>query len=97
MEERRREEQSKMSEDATRLMKERKNRVLPEQNMDEDVTFLSVRHPSFGTIRRLFNKEVTMNSCYDCVGSLREQPMYFNLIDPSVAFVSDSSKVVEYG
>ena len=39
MEERRREEQSKMSEDATRLMKERKNRVLPEQNMDEDVTF----------------------------------------------------------
>ena len=38
-----------------------------------------------------------MNSCYDCVGSLREQPMYFNLIDPSVAFVSDSSKVVEYG
>ena len=97
MEERRREEQSKMSEDATRLMNERKNSVLPEQNMDEDVTFLSVRHPSFGTIRRLFNKEVTMNSCYDCVGSLREQPMYFNLIDPSVAFVSDSSKVVEYG
>ena len=46
---------------------ERKNRVLPEQNMDEDVTFLSVRHPSFGTIRRLFNKEVTMNSCYDCI------------------------------
>ena len=67
MEERRREEQSKMSEDATRLMNERKNRVLPEQNMDEDVTFLSVRHPSFGTIRRLFNKEVTMNSCYDCI------------------------------
>ena len=67
MEERRREEQSKMSEDATRLMNECKNRVLPEQNMDEDVTFLSVRHPSFGTIRRLFNKEVTMNSCYDCI------------------------------
>ena len=67
MEERRREEQSKMSEDATRLMNERKNRVLPEQNMDEDVTFLSVRHPLFGTIRRLFNKEVTMNSCYDCI------------------------------
>ena len=67
MEERRREEQSKMSEDATRLMNERKNSVLPEQNMDEDVTFLSVRHPSFGTIRRLFNKEVTMNSCYDCI------------------------------
>ena len=97
MEERRREEQSKMSEDATRLMKERKNRVLPEQNMDEDVTFLSVQHPSLGTIRRLFNKEVIMNSCYDWVGSLREQPMYFNLIDPSGAFVSDSSKVVEYG
>lgn len=96
MEERRREEQTKMSEDATRLMNERNN-VFPEQNMDEDVTFLSVRHPSFRTIRRLFNKEVTMNSCYDCVGSLREQPMYFNLIDPSVAFVSDSSKVVEYG
>ena len=67
MEERRREEQSKMSEDATRLMNECKNSVLPEQNMDEDVTFLSVRHPSFGTIRRLFNKEVTMNSCYDCI------------------------------
>ena len=67
MEERRREEQSKMSEDATRLINERKNSVLPEQNMDEDVTFLSVRHPSFGTIRRLFNKEVTMNSCYDCI------------------------------
>ena len=96
MEERRREEQTKMSEDATRLMNERNN-VFPEQNMDEDVTFLSVRNPSFRTIRRLFNKEVTMNSCYDCVGSLREQPMYFNLIDPSVAFVSDSSKVVEYG
>ena len=96
VEERRREEQTKMSEDATRLMNERNN-VFPEQNMDEDVTFLSVRHPSFRTIRRLFNKEVTMNSCYDCVGSLREQPMYFNLIDPSVAFVSDSSKVVEYG
>lgn len=96
MEERRREEQTKMSEDATRLMNERNN-VFPEQNMDEDVTFLSVRHPSFRTIRRLFNKEVTMNSCYDCVGSLREQPMYFNLIDPSGAFVSDSSKVIEYG
>ena len=67
MEERRREQQTKMSEDATRLMNELKNRVLPEQNMDEDVTFLSVRHPSFGTIRRLFNKEVTMNSCYDCI------------------------------
>ena len=67
MEERRREEQKKMSENATRLMNELKNRVLPEQNMDEDVTFLSVRHPSFGTIRRLFNKEVTMNSCYDCI------------------------------
>lgn len=66
MEERRREEQTKMSEDATRLMNERNN-VFPEQNMDEDVTFLSVRHPSFGTIRRLFNKEVTMNSCYDCI------------------------------
>lgn len=96
MEERRREQQTKMSEDATRLMNERNN-VFPEQNMDEDVTFLSVQHPSLGTIRRLFNKEVTMNSCYDWVGSLREQPMYFNLIDPSVAFVSDSSKVVEYG
>lgn len=38
MEERRREEQTKMSEDATRLMNERNN-VFPEQNMDEDVTF----------------------------------------------------------
>ena len=38
-----------------------------------------------------------MNSCYDWVGSLREQPMYSNLIDPSGAFVSASSKVVEYG
>ena len=42
VEERRREEQTKMSEDATRLMNERKNRVLPEPNMDEDVTSLSV-------------------------------------------------------
>ena len=67
MEERRREQQTKMSEDATRLMNKLKNRVLPEQNMDEDVTFLSVQHPSLGTIRRLFNKEVTMNSCYDCI------------------------------
>ena len=39
MEERRREQQTKISEDATRLMNELKNRVLPEQNMDEDVTF----------------------------------------------------------
>ena len=39
MEERRREQQTKMSEDATHLMNELKNRVLPEQNMDEDVTF----------------------------------------------------------
>ena len=39
MEERRREQQTKMSEDATRQMNELKNRVLPEQNMDEDVTF----------------------------------------------------------
>ena len=97
VEERRREEQTKMSEDATRLMNERKNRVLPEPNMDEDVTSLSVRHPALGTTGRLFNKEVTMNSCYDWVGSLREQPMYSNLIDPSGAFVSASSKVVEYG
>ena len=93
MKERRREEQTKISEDVTRLMNERKNRVLPEPNMDEDMTFLSVRHPAFGTIRRLFNKEVTMNSCYDWVGSLREQPMYFNLIDPSGAFVSASAKL----
>ena len=97
MEERRREERTKMSEDATRLRNERKNRVLPEQNMNEDMTFLSVRHPSLGTILRLFNKEVTMNSCYDWVGSLREQPMYFDFIDPSGPFVSVSSKVVEYG
>ena len=71
--------------------------VLPEPNIDGDVTFLSIRHPALGTVLRLFNKEVTMNSCYDWVGSLREQPMYFNLIDSSGCFVSASSKVVEYG
>ena len=71
-EESRREEQTKMSEDSTRVMNERKNRVLPELNMDEDVTFLSVRHPALGTARTLFNKEVTMSSRYDWVGSLRE-------------------------
>ena len=51
MKERRKEEQTKISGDAIRLMNEYKNRVLPVPNMDGEVTFLSVRHPDLETIR----------------------------------------------
>ena len=71
--------------------------MIPEPDIGNDVICLSVRHPELGTIRRLFKENVTMNYCYDWVGSLHKYPMHFRLIDPKGTSVDPSWKAKYFG
>ena len=86
-------EELETSETAIHLQLQRKRRVIP----GPDVICFSVRHPDLGTIRRLFKENVTMNYCYDWVGSLHKYPMHFCLIDPKGTSVDPSWKAKDFG
>lgn len=61
------------------LQKERKMRVPAEPSLEDPHAVISVRHPSMGTIRRIFPSKSTCNSIYDWVGSISPKPMYYRI------------------
>ena len=90
-------EEMKTSEIAIHLQLQRKRRVIPEPHIGNYAICLSVRHPESGTIRKLFKENVTMNYCYDWVGSLHNYPMHFRLIDLKGTSVDLSWKAKDFG
>ena len=81
--------------DGLRLMNERLRRKTPlEPDISQGPCVISVRHTSFGLVRRLFDKESLMVDVYNWVGSLCQNPKYFELRDRPNKVV-DSKKKVE--
>ena len=61
------------------LKMSRMNRVLPEPALQEPHVIVSVRHPTFGVVRRAFPPNCTVMALYDWVGSLSTRPEHFAL------------------
>lgn len=53
---------------------------LDEPNISDDNVVLSVRHPEFGTLRRIFKCDVTMSCVYDWIGYKSPYLMNFDLL-----------------
>ena len=61
------------------LMNKRKEKTPKEPDKSQGPCVISVRHVSFGLIRRLFDRESLMIDVYNWVGSLSPKPKYFEL------------------
>ena len=61
------------------LMNKRKEKTPKESDKSQGPCVISVRHVSFGLIRRLFDRESLMIDVYNWVGSLSPKPKYFEL------------------
>ena len=50
--------------------------------LDEDCQVVAVQHAKLGKVLRLFRPHETMQSVYDCVGSISHDPCFFKLCEP---------------
>ena len=83
--------------EANSLLLLRKSRVYPEPDVSEDVLVISVRHPDFGTLRRIYHHDATMNQVYDWIGSKAAFPMHFKLFTRSIySAIQPSEQVSGY-
>ena len=57
----------------------RKSRLSLEPGLEEEHYVISVRHPEFGLVTRLFKPNDTMSAAYDYIGSLSPDPEFFHL------------------
>eukprot|EP00111_Clytia_hemisphaerica_P014741 TCONS_00043449-protein len=88
---------SKDEEVLKKLQQDRLSRVLPEPELIEEHTVISVRHKTLGTKRRLFPQNATFANVYDWVGSLSEIPKFFGLHIPNQRTVQCWEKVESFG
>uniref|UniRef100_A0A7M6DLE0 UBX domain-containing protein n=1 Tax=Clytia hemisphaerica TaxID=252671 RepID=A0A7M6DLE0_9CNID len=88
---------SKDEEVLKKLQQDRLSRVLPEPELIEEHTVISVRHKTLGTKRRLFPQNATFANVYDWVGSLSERPKFFCLHIPNQRTVQCWEKVESFG
>ena len=65
----------------------------PEPSIDEDHVVVTVRHPSLGTKIRLFNSACKMIQVYHWVGSLENEPEFYELQDFSRVTIYPSDDV----
>ena len=72
----------------------RRNRVVPDPEIDEDHVMFSVCHTTVGTKTRIFKSGEKMAAVYDWTGSLALEPENFELVDFTTNVLFPESPVV---
>ena len=68
-------------ENATVLVEQRKSQLILDLNLAENHMVVSVKHATRDIVRWFLLVEHTTNVVYDCIVSLQELPLHFNLIN----------------
>ena len=66
-------------EEKENIRQNRLSKVIPEPDLENDHSIISVLHPQLGLKRRIFSCTCTMKNVHDWIGSLAQDPVYFIL------------------